>query len=104
LLEPAERARVGALVVNKFRGDRSLFSGGVRFLEERCGIRVAGVVPHLGDAGIASEDSLDLRSGSESAKGGVAIIKLPRLSNFDEFEPLLREPGLAVRWCDRPEQ
>ncbi|EPX55776.1 Cobyric acid synthase [Cystobacter fuscus DSM 2262] len=106
LLEPSERARVRALVVNKFRGDPSLFEGGVRFLEKRCGIRVAGVIPHLGDTGIASEDSLDLRKGEPEGRGEalVCILRLPRLSNFDEFEPLAREPGVEVRWCERPEE
>jgi adenosylcobyric acid synthase len=106
LLDPGERARVGALVINKFRGDPSLFEDGARFLERRAGVRVAGVVPHLGDAGIASEDSLDLkREARSSSRGGgarVAIVRLPRLSNFDEFEPLERVPGLEVRWCERP--
>ncbi|WNG47585.1 cobyric acid synthase [Archangium minus] len=104
LLEPSERARVQALVVNKFRGDPSLFQGGVSFLEKKCGIRVAGVIPHLGDTGIASEDSLDLRPGEATGGALVCILKLPRLSNFDEFEPLMREPGLEVRWCERPEE
>lgn len=101
LLDPHERARVGALVVNKFRGDASLFTDGVSFLERRTGVRVAGVVPHLADHGIASEDSLDLRHGPRG-RAVVAIVKLPRLSNFDEFEPLQREPDLEVRWCERP--
>jgi adenosylcobyric acid synthase len=104
LLEPPERERVRALVVNKFRGDPTLFQGGVSFLEQRCGIRVAGVIPHLGDTGIASEDSLDLRPGEANGGALVCIVKLPRLSNFDEFEPLMREPGVEVRWCERPEE
>ena len=101
LLEPAERARVRALVVNKFRGDRALFAGGVTFLEERTRVRVAGVVPYLGDTRIASEDSLDLRAGGDGART-LAIVKLPRLSNFDEFEPLTRAPSLRVRWVEQP--
>lgn len=102
LLEPEERARVGALVVNKFRGDPALFAEGVRFLEGHTGVPVAGVVPHLGDTGIASEDSLDLHR--EARPGGlpVCVLKLPRLSNFDEFEPLGREPGVSVRFCESP--
>jgi adenosylcobyric acid synthase len=103
LLEPSQRARVRALVVNKFRGDRSLFDGGVRFLEERCGVPVAGVVPHLGDTGIASEDSLDLRPLSSGGGVRIAMVRLPRLSNFDEFEPLAREPGVELVSCERPE-
>jgi adenosylcobyric acid synthase len=102
LLEPAERARVRALVVNKFRGDPALFTDGVRFLEARTAVRVAGVVPHLGDTRIASEDSLDLDRSGSGAGRTVAIIKLPRLSNFDEFEPLARDPSLRVRWVEHP--
>ena len=103
LLDDDERARVQALVVNKFRGDAALFVDGVKFLETRTGIRVAGVVPHLGDARIASEDSLDLveRRSGDGARD-VAIVKLPRLSNFDEFEPLQRLPSLRVRFVERP--
>jgi adenosylcobyric acid synthase len=105
LLEDDERARVRALVVNKFRGDPALFVDGVRFLEARTGIRVAGVVPHLGDTRIASEDSLDLdRRGGGAATNGervVAIVKLPRLSNFDEFEPLARAANVRLRWVER---
>src|SRR5262249_18486781 len=93
LLEPAERARVRALVVNKFRGDPTLFTAGVASREKRPQVRVAGVVPPLGDTRIASEASLDLdRSRSGDGARTIAIVKLPRLSNFDEFEPLLREP------------
>jgi adenosylcobyric acid synthase len=105
LLEDDERARVQALVVNKFRGDPQLFVDGVKFLETRTGIRVAGVVPHMGDARIASEDSLDL-APSRSGDGArtIAIVKLPRLSNFDEFEPLQRMASVRVRFVERPEE
>ncbi|HEX8953002.1 MAG TPA: cobyric acid synthase CobQ, partial [Polyangia bacterium] len=91
LLPPDERARVQALVINKFRGDRALFADGVRFLEERTGIPVAGVVPHLGDTGIAGEDSLEL---DRARAGDVAVVALPHLSNFDEFD------GLDARFVD----
>jgi adenosylcobyric acid synthase len=107
LLEPDERARVGALVVNKFRGDARLFADGVTFLEERTGIRVAGVVPHMKDARIASEDSLDLdpkRDASNAGARDVAIVKLPRLSNFDELEPLQRMPSVRARFVATPRE
>jgi adenosylcobyric acid synthase len=99
LLEPRERARVRAIVVNKFRGDPSLFNDGVRFLEARSGLPVAGVVTHLPDSGVASEDSLNLRQ-NDTVRSFVACVQLPHLSNFDEFEPL----GGAVRWCRRPDE
>jgi len=92
LLQPDERARVKALVINKFRGDRSFFADGVALLAKRTGIPVAGVVPHLGDTRIASEDSLELRD----SPGDVVIVNLPHLSNFDEFD------GLGARFVDDP--
>jgi adenosylcobyric acid synthase len=101
LLRPDERARVQALVINKFRGDRALFDDGVAFLEARTGVPVAGVVPHFGDTGIAGEDSLDLDRGPGRGAGArnVAIVKLPFLSNFDEFDAL---PG--ARFVDDPSE
>jgi adenosylcobyric acid synthase len=107
LLEPDERARVGALVVNKFRGDARLFADGVSFLEQLTGVHVAGVIPHMRDARIASEDSLDLdprRSSSLPGARDVAIVKLPRLSNFDELEPLQRMPSVRARFVDSPRE
>lgn len=103
LLEPHERARVAALVINKFHGDPALFSDGVSFLQQRTRVPVAGVIPHLGDTGIAGEDSLDLRASRRAGGAVVAIVRFPRLSNFDEFAALQRQPGLEVRWCERPE-
>jgi adenosylcobyric acid synthase len=108
LLAPEERARVQALVVNKFQGDPALFAGGVRFLEEHLAVRVAGVVPHLGETGLASEDALSLPPaapppGAAAGAPRVCLVRLPHLSNFDELEPLSRERGLDVRWCETPE-
>jgi adenosylcobyric acid synthase len=104
LLSPSERGRVKALVVNRFRGDPALFADGVAFLEERSGLPVLGVVPHL-DVRLPAEDSLDLeRLASEPAGGvpahaviDVAVIRLGRISNFDELEPLAAEPGVRLR-------
>ncbi len=95
LLSPDERARVRGLVVNKFRGDPALFADGVAFLEARTGVPVVGVVPHLGDTGVASEDSLELGRAHPPSPRSVAVVRLPHLSNFDEFESV---PG--VRFVD----
>ncbi|HSM94229.1 MAG TPA: cobyric acid synthase [Anaeromyxobacteraceae bacterium] len=107
LLEPDERARVAAFVFNKFRGDRALLAPGFELLRERTGIPTLGVLPWLRDLGIADEDSaaLDDRRGGRLAAAGeldVAVVRLPRVSNFDDFAPLEQEPGVRLRFVERP--
>lgn len=110
LLEPDERARVAAFVVNKFRGDLALLEPGLRMLRERTGTPVLGVVPYLADLRIADEDSLSLAdrarrrrppSGAEPMID-IAVVRLPRISNHDDVEPLEHEPGVTVRFVDHP--
>lgn len=107
LLDARERARVKGLIVNKFRGDARLFDEGVGILEERGGVRVLGVVPFIRDLRIADEDSValdDLPRGV-GARGHaplqIAVIRLPHISNFDDFDPLRAEPDVAVRFVGR---
>ena len=109
LLEPEERALVGGFLVNKFRGDLRLLEPGLAFLRERTGVPVAGVLPYLRGLRIAEEDSvsLDHRRRTRRAAPGeleIAIVRLPRISNYDEFDALEHEPGVVVRYVDRPEE
>jgi adenosylcobyric acid synthase len=108
LLEPADRARVAGLVVNRFRGDPSVLRPGLDMLTARTGVPVLGVVPHLGAAPIPDEDSLDLDGGrGEVAADAVVVIavpRLPRIANFDDLEPLAAEPGVLVRFVTRREE
>ena len=109
LLEPEERALVGGFLVNKFRGDLRLLEPGLVFLRERTGVPVAGVLPYLRGLRIAEEDSvsLDHRRRTRRAAPGeleIAIVRLPRISNYDEFDALEHEPGVVVRYVDRPEE
>jgi adenosylcobyric acid synthase len=105
LLEPEERALVRGLVVNKLRGDPTLFADGVRELEARSGLPVLGVVPYLTDHGLPDEDAaaISLPTRDEGIVQ-VACMRLPRMANFDDLLPLAREPGMAVRFVERPEQ
>ena len=104
LLEPHERARVKGLLINKFRGDASLFADGARWLEERTGIPVLGVIPYLPDLGLDEEDSVGLPTGLQPGTIDVAVIRLPRIANFNDFDPLAAEEGVGLRYVDRPEQ
>jgi adenosylcobyric acid synthase len=102
LLEPAERRLVQGLVINKFRGDPALFVDGVRLLEEQGGVPVLGVVPWIQDLDLPEEDAVALESGAAGADAGgaldIAVIHLPRISNFNDFDPLRREPGVRLRY------
>jgi adenosylcobyric acid synthase len=109
LLDPEERELVAGFIVNKFRGDPALFESGVEFLEARLGRPFLGLVPWIPELGIAEEDSLGLpaatRDGgtAEDARIDVAVIRLPHIANFDDFDPLRARPELNVRFVDRPE-
>ncbi len=105
LLEPEERARVKGVVVNKFRGDPDILRPGLETLEELCGVPVAGVIPYL-RVDIDDEDSLTERWRRDTRRGDVdiAVIRLPRISNFTDLAPLERYETVSVRYVDRLEQ
>lgn len=103
LLTPEERALVQGLIVNKFRGDRSLFDDGVTILEERGNVPVLGVLPYLPGLFIPEEDAATLGGSPAGADGeplDIAVIRLPRISNFDDFDPLRLDGDVRVRFVD----
>jgi adenosylcobyric acid synthase len=108
LLDDEERALVKGLIVNKFRGDLRLFADGVRMIEERGGVPVVGVVPYLYHD-LPEEDAVAIErqntpQAGQAAGIDVAVIRLPRISNFDDFDPLAAEPGVSVRYAGSVEE
>jgi adenosylcobyric acid synthase len=103
LLEPQERQRIRGLLINKFRGDRSILEPGLRTLEELTGVPVAGVVPWL-ELDLDDEDSLAQRLRRTETGGSVdiAVIRLPRISNFTDFNPLERMEEVSLRYVRWP--
>jgi adenosylcobyric acid synthase len=102
LLPPRDRARVQGLVVNRFRGDAAVLAPGLVELAARAGVPVLGVVPCLEPRLAPSEDSLDLDDPARWGEPGgldVVVVRLPLVSNFDDFEPLAAEPGVRVRFA-----
>ncbi len=101
LLDPPERALVKAMVINKFRGDVSLLQPGLEFLERRTGVPVAGVIPFFRDIHITEEDSVSLEDqrwrGKEQGALDIAVIRLPHIANFDDFDALQAEPEVRLR-------
>lgn len=105
LLRPEERARVKGLIVNKFRGDPEILRPGLAQLEELTGIPVLGTVPYL-QVDVDDEDSLApcLARTQVHKAVDIAVIRLPRISNFTDFSPLESHPSLGVRYVDRPDR
>lgn len=101
LLEPQERARVKGTIINKFRGDVSILAPGLTMLEELCGVPVAGVVPYA-HVDIDEEDSLSERFSRQTARRliDIAVIRLPRISNFTDFSPFERYEAVSLRYVD----
>lgn len=103
LLKPEEKAHVKAFLFNKFRGDITLLSNGVRQLEELTGVACAGVVPYLA-LDIADEDSLSaklLQKGKADAGSlDIAIIRFPKISNFTDFDTFGRLPQVCIRYVE----
>lgn len=108
LLDPVDRKRVCGVIINKFRGDVSLLQPGLDWFEAYAGIPVLGVVPFLEDAAMDAEDSLSLHQYSrfpDDAKDlDIAVIHLPRISNFTDIDPFRFETDCHVRLVQKPEE
>lgn len=105
LLEPHERNRIKGLIINKFRGDVDILKPGLDMMEQRLHIPFVGVVPYL-HLDIDDEDSLSerLQAKQQAALLDIAVIRLPRISNFTDFAPLERIPGISMRYITRTEE
>lgn len=103
LLEAEERERIKGLVINKFRGDVEILRPGLTMLEEKTGLPVLGVVPCL-QVDVDDEDSLapSLEQTASHKPLDVAVVRLPRISNFTDFAPLEAHPMIGVRYVRRP--
>ena len=103
LLSEAERQRIKAFLINKFRGDAALFAEGERLIAECTGWESLGIVPFFEAAGrLPAEDSVDIRTGGDRPDGGRFKIVVPvisRIANFDDIDPLKLEPGVSIHFA-----
>lgn len=118
LLDDEDRALLRGFIVNKFRGDVSILEPGLREIEERTGMRCLGVLPYLRDVGVDDEDSVSLEEATAGAARlpvaadgwpvgegpRVAVLRLPRVSNFTDVRPLQDSGLFRVRWAERPQE
>ncbi len=99
VLTPAERAQLRGFIINKFRGDPTLFLAGRQAIVERTGLADLGLVPWFaGGSRLPAEDAagLDTRRVGTSAPIRIAVLRLPRIANFDDLDPLKAEPDVAL--------
>jgi len=100
LMKPEEKKLIKGIIINRFRGDLSLFEEGKKWIENKTQVPVIGIIPWLNDT-FPPEDSLDLlekKSRFMSPEIKVGIIKLPSISNFSDFDPLENEESILVEW------
>jgi adenosylcobyric acid synthase len=105
LLSDAERKRISGFIINKFRGELALLEPGLRFLEQRTGIPVLGVLPYQHRLGIPQEDSAALNGRPMDARQApvkIGVVHFPRISNYTDFQPLEDEPDVTVHYLSDP--
>lgn len=98
LLKPQHRKRIEGLIINKFRGDLELLKPGLVTLERITGKAVLGVVPFIEDLHLPSEDSVSLEDKARKHHIDIAVIHLPRISNFTDFEPFDATQDVQIRY------
>jgi adenosylcobyric acid synthase len=99
VIEADDAALITGFIVNKFRGDASLFETGMQFIAERTGWRALGLLPYFDAAAkLPAEDAFSLRDQRPSAGGDIKIVAplLPHIANFDDLDPLKAEPGVRL--------
>lgn len=105
LLTPSERALIEGVVVNKFRGERSLFADGVHILEQKGGKPVLGVLPRFSHIRLPQEDGVALERGELASAPGrvrVGVVRLSHISNYTDADALDAEPEVELRWLEGP--
>ena len=102
VLPPAEQARIKGFLVNKFRGDPTLFNDGMHLIAEKTGWKSLGLVPYFDEARkLPAEDVMDLRGDERSGAAiKIAVPRMPRIANFDDLDPLAQEPNVSLQIVD----
>ena len=106
VLDESDRRLLKGFLINKFHGDASLFDEGRRDIETRTGLTCLGVVPHFAGARhLPAEDAVALEHDTSVMQGEykVAVLRLPRIANFDDLDPLRAEPDVSVQFVKEGE-
>ena len=105
-LKPEQRDLIKGFIINRFRGDIRLFEDGVNWIERKTGKKVFGVLPWYNHINIEPEDSVVIEKprrviSAQNGKASIAVIRLPHISNFNDFDPLSALPELSVHFLEK---
>jgi len=107
VLPPEERKLIVGYIINKFRGDTSLFADGIKIIKERTGLACFGIIPYVPEAAkLPQEDAHTLESIKfKNDRGPIKIVvpKFAHISNYDDFDPLMAEPDVNLLFINRGE-
>ncbi len=98
LLSPSEQARIKGFIINRFRGDISLLTSGLEWLENKTGKPVIGVLPYLSDFHLEAEDAINSQQVIQQANFKVVVLTYPRISNHTDFDPLRLHPQIDLQF------
>ncbi len=107
LLDAQEKKLVKAFLINKFRGDKKILDPGLDWIEKKTKRKILGVIPYLSNHGISEEDSVVLQDSHSSQRADgkkllIHVIRLPRISNFTDFEALSKENDVLLQYIEKP--
>jgi adenosylcobyric acid synthase len=113
LLDAADQALISGFVINKFRGEVTLLDPALARLRALTGRPVLGVIPRIPGLGLDAEDAVVIERSNPFIPNGssrlpsthlldIAVVRLPRISNFTDFDALALEPGVSVRYAESP--
>ena len=103
VLDENDRARLKGFLINKFHGDKTLFEAGATYLETTTQLPCLGIIPHFANArNLPAEDAVALEESivTHSVECKIVVLKLPRIANFDDLDPLRLEPGVSVQFLE----
>jgi adenosylcobyric acid synthase len=103
VLDPEDQAHLKGFIINKFHGDTSLFDAGKTYIEDYTKLPCLGVIPHFAAArNLPAEDAVALEETllSDPSDCKIVVLKLPRIANFDDIDPLRLEPGVSVQFLE----
>ncbi|RUT78543.1 cobyric acid synthase [Ancylomarina longa] len=107
LLDEQERNQIKGIIINKFRGDVTLFESGKKIIEELTGKPIIGVLPYFTDIHIEEEDSVSLKNRFKSYKSNqvnCAVVQLPRMANFTDFHALEQDPRIHLYYSKQAKE